>query len=171
MDNVYCCGRTVAIRSVSPSDAEAIAAIYNNYVLNTAISFETEAVTAGEMRRRIEEISREYPYFVAESGGRVVGYCYAHEWKSRPAYCRTWETTVYIDEQARHLHLGRRLMDRLIDECRGRECRALIACITGDNVASIAFHRGLGFEQVSLFKEVGFKFGRYLDVVDYELLL
>lgn len=53
MDNVYCCGRTVAIRSVSPSDADAIAAIYNNYVLNTAISFETEAVTAGEMRRRI----------------------------------------------------------------------------------------------------------------------
>lgn len=171
MDNINSCGQPVAIRPVRPSDAGVIAAIYNNYVLNTDISFDTEAVSTEEMRARIMEISRKYPYFVAECGGKVAGYCYAHEWKSRPAYCRSWETTVYIDERVRHLHLGRHLMDRLIAECRGRGCRALIACITGGNEASIAFHRGLGFEQVSLFKEVGFKFGRYLDVVDYELLL
>lgn len=171
MDNIHCCEQAVAIRPVQPSDADAIASIYNNYVLNTAISFETEAVTVEEMRSRIMEISRKYPYFVAECDGKVAGYCYAHEWKSRPAYYRTWETTVYIDERIRHLHLGHRLMDKLVEECRGRECHALIACITGDNEASIAFHRSLGFEQVSLFKEVGFKFGRYLDVVDYELLL
>ena len=62
-------------------------------------------------------------------------------------------------------------MEKLVDECRRRGFKALIACITGENEASIAFHRRLGFEQVSLFRSVGYKHGRWLDVVDMELLL
>ncbi len=164
-------GVDVTVRSVSPSDAEAIADIYNEYVLNTTISFETEALTAEAMRSRISGLACKYPYFVAERDGRVAGYCYAHEWKERAAYGRTWETTVYVAPGHKHCHIGEMLMERLIEECRRLGCHVLIACITGDNEASIAFHRRLGFEQVSRFREVGFKFGRYLDVVDYELSL
>ncbi|MCM1504572.1 MAG: GNAT family N-acetyltransferase [Muribaculum sp.] len=161
----------VTVRSVAPSDAEAIAEIYNEYVVNTAISFETEALSVEAMRGRVADLACKYPYFVAEADGRVVGYCYAHNWKERAAYGKTWETTVYVDSSKKHCHIGEILMDRLIEECRRAGCHALIACITGNNSASIAFHQRLGFKQVSMFKEVGFKFGRYLDIVDYELML
>ena len=159
------------IREVTPHDADAITAIYNEYILHSTISFETEPLTPEAMRDRIAHIADHYPYFVAEEAGTVVGYCYAHPWKERAAYGHTLETTVYLSPLGQNKGLGRELMLRLIEECRRQGYRALIACITGNNEASRAFHARLGFEQVSLFKEVGHKFGQWLDVVDYELLL
>ncbi len=163
--------RVISIRRVTTADAGPIAEIYNEYVLNTSVTFDTEPLGVDAMSRRIDGLASEYPYFVAECDGHIVGYCYAHRWKERVAYSLTWETTVYVDSKVRHSHIGELLMERLIEECRHAGCHALIACITGDNSASIAFHKRLGFEQVSRYREVGFKFGRYLDVVDYELML
>lgn len=160
------------IREVKPQDdAAAITAIYNEYILHSTISFETEPLTVEAMRDRIAHIAAECPYFVAEEEGVITGYCYAHPWKERAAYGHTFETTVYLSPEYQSKGIGRQLMSRLIDECRRRGYRALIACITGNNEASRTFHARLGFEQVSLFKEVGYKFGQWLDVVDYELLL
>lgn len=159
------------IRSVTASDAAAIAAIYNEYVLHTTISFETELVSNAAMQKRIIQIAADYPYLVAEEGGRIIGYCYAHPWKERAAYFRTWETTVYLHPQHQGRGIGIRLMQELIDRCRAAGCHALIACITADNTASREFHRRLGFSQVSHFPQVGSKFGRLLDVVDYQLIL
>lgn len=160
------------IRNVLPSDAPAITAIYNRYILDTTISFETEALSSETMLQRINDISGEYPYYVyATPDGTIGGYCYAHRWKEREAYSRTLETTIYLAPEFQHLGIGRRLMQHLIDECRKRGFVALIACITGGNEASIGLHKALGFEQRSHFKNVGMKFGRMLDVVDLELLL
>lgn len=159
------------IRGVELSDAKAIADIYNRYVTESVISFETEPLTEDEMRLRIADISSGFPYFVWEQDGEIAGYCYAHPWKERAAYGRTLETTVYLAPQYTRRGIGSRLMARLIEECRAAGYRALIACITGGNEASIALHRELGFRQVSCFEKVGFKFGRELDVVDMELLL
>ena len=159
------------IRRVTPADAPAIADIYNHYVVNTVVSFETEPVTVEAMRRRIGSLSADYPYFVCEEEGVIAGYCYAHAWKERAAYAHTFETTVYLSPQCRGCGVGRRLMERLIAECRLCGCHALIACITACNTASRAFHERLGFRQVSLFRSVGFKHGSLLDVADYELLL
>lgn len=159
------------IRRVAAEDAAGIANIYNVYVTRSTASFEVEPVGVDSMRQRVEQISAHYPYWVYETGGRVVGYCYAHEWKERPAYRCTYETTVYVAEDYVGRGIGRQLMERLIDSCRLCECRVLIACITAENEASIAMHRKLGFEPVSRFREVGRKFGRWLDVVDCELLL
>ena len=162
----------ITIREARPDDAKAIAAIYNVYVCGTTISFETEPVSDEEMRRRITELTGQYPYFVAETAdGNIAGYCYAHEWKTRPAYRHTWETTVYVDERQKHGHIGKLLMEKLIETCKGRQCHALIACITSENEASRRFHERLGFTLVSEFKGVGFKFGRWLGVADYELIL
>ncbi|HJG88988.1 GNAT family N-acetyltransferase [Barnesiella viscericola] len=161
----------MTIREVTQHDAAAIAAIYNDYILHSTISFETEPLTVEAMRDRIAHIAADYPYFVAEEEGVVTGYCYAHPWKERAAYGHTLETTVYLSPQSQSRGLGKQLMQRLIGECRRRDYRALIACITGNNEISRAFHARLGFIQVSLFKEVGYKFGQWLDVVDYELLL
>lgn len=123
------------------------------------------------MLRRMHDIVPAYPYLVGEADGRVVGYCYAHPWKERPAYGHTLETTIYLSPGYTGRGLGRQLMLRLIDDCRALpHCRALIACITAENRASCVLHCRLGFEQVSCFRSVGHKFGRWLDVVDYELL-
>lgn len=157
------------IRPVTPHDAAAIAALYNHYVLHTTASFEEEAVPVEAMRRRIEETAARWPYLVWEEQGRVAGYCYAHPWKARPAYRHTLETTVYLDPACTGRGIGTRLMHALIGECRGRGAHALVACITADNTASRRLHERLGFRQVSEFHEVGFKHGRWLGVVDYEL--
>ena len=77
------------IRPVRVTDAPAIAAIYNEYVLHTTISFETEPLTEEAMRNRIAHYSAQYPYLVDEREGVIVGYCYAHPWKERAAYFRS----------------------------------------------------------------------------------
>lgn len=159
------------IRKVSLSDAAAIAAIYNEYVRHTTISFETDALSEADMRSRIAHVSSSFPYLVNEEEGRITGYCYAHPWKDRAAYAATWETTVYLHPLSKGRGIGTRLMQELIRQCREAGCHSLIACITADNAASCLFHERLGFSRVSHFPEVGRKFGQLLDVVDYQLLL
>jgi phosphinothricin acetyltransferase len=123
------------------------------------------------MHERIKGIAEGFPYFVDMEDGEMAGYCYAHPWKERAAYQYTLETTVYISPKYQHRGIGSKLMKRLIAECRSQGFHSLIACITAGNKASNALHEKLGFRQVSEFKEVGMKFDRWLDVVDYELIL
>ena len=159
------------IRPVELSDSNAITEIYNHYILNSVASFETEALSIEMMRNRISEISVNFPYFVCEIDGDIAGYCYAHPWKERAAYRFTLETTVYISPQHLHEGIGRILMEGLINSCTERGFHALIACITGNNEASIALHKKIGFKKVSHFEKVGYKHNQILDVVDYQLLL
>lgn len=159
------------IRKVRLSDAEEIAQIYNRYVTESTATFETVPVSAEEMKKRIGDISMRFPYFVWEQDGRVLGYSYAHPWKERAAYSMTLETTVYVAMDAARHGVGKSLMHKLTDECRSLGFHALVACITAENLPSISLHSKLGFTEVSRFHEVGFKFGRWLDIVDMELLL
>ena len=159
------------IRRVELRDAGAVAAIYNEYVEHSVVTFETEPLREEDMHIRIAEITAHFPYFVYEQEGEIVGYCYAHPWKQRAAYKHTLETTVYLARGNEGKGIGKALMQRLIEECRRDGYRALIACITEGNAASDALHLKLGFRQVSHFEKVGLKFGRWLDVIDYELLL
>ena len=149
---------------------QASAAINNHYVMHSDASFDTEPTDGETMRQRIAAIAAACPYFVCEEEGEVVGYCFAHPWKARPAYGLTLETTVYLAPGHTGKGIGRALMLQLIEACR-RGIHVLIACITGGNRPSIALHEALGFQAVSHFREVGRKFGRWLDVVDYELIL
>ena len=159
------------IRKVDLEDAEAITAIYNEYVINSTATFETEPVAVEDMRERITQISANFPYFVYEIDNEVVGYCYAHLWKERAAYRYTLETTVYLSTKHIGKGIGRLLMQRLIEKCRESGYHALIACITKGNETSYALHAKLGFKQVAGYEQVGRKFNRWLGVVDYELLL
>ena len=162
----------LTIRPVKEADSEAIAGIYNYYVRETTVTFDEEPLTVARMRERVAGISRSWPYLVAEDAGEIIGYCYVHPWKEKIAYGRTLETTVYLRSGMTSRGVGRRLMETLIGECRSRGgIHSLIACITTENEGSRRFHASLGFEEVSHFREVGYKFGRYLDVTDMELLL
>lgn len=163
--------KEIEIRPVRDEDFPAIAEIYNYYVLKGEQTFETEAVTAEEMQRRAFLITIDFHYLVAVSDGKILGFCYAHRWKERAAYGNTLETSIYLSRDARHRGIGKLLMDRIIELCRQDGYRVLIACITGNNTESIEFHKSLGFTQASHFHNVGFKHGKWLDVVDLELQL
>ncbi|MBD5387259.1 N-acetyltransferase [bacterium] len=157
------------IRKVDPArDTREIAEIYRWYVENTTASFELIPLSEEKMLQRIKDIASDFPYYVWEEGGNILGYCYAHRWKSFPAYDITLETTIYLRPEARGRGIGRRLMDKLIAECRAARYTSLIACITAENTESCRFHESLGFLPVSRFRNVGKKFGRLLDVVDYQ---
>ena len=160
------------VRPVRLADAAAVARIYNEYVVNTTISFEICPVSVEEMECRIHDISSVFPFFVYETeNGCVIGYCYAHKWKERAAYNETVETTIYCSSTYQSKGIGSALMQELVSECKRMGYYALIACITGDNHNSIRFHQKFGFKKVSHFEKVGTKFGQKLDVCDFELLL
>lgn len=159
------------IRTVNINDAQAIASIYNEYILHTCITFETEAIDVSDMARRIKGIASAYPYFVYEEKGEILGYCYVHCWKEKQAYQQTAETTVYVKSGHGKKGIGTALMQQLIEASRQAGFHVLIACITCPNEASVKLHEKLGFSQVSRFHEVGRKFGQWLDIYDFQLIL
>ncbi|HEX2862131.1 MAG TPA: arsinothricin resistance N-acetyltransferase ArsN1 family B [Lacunisphaera sp.] len=160
------------IRPATPADAAAIAGIYNHYVLHTVVTFEEEPITNAEMARRITEVTEGgRPWFVWEESGRVLGYSYASAWKSRCSYRFSLETTVYLEQGATGRGLGTKLYTALIDTLRTTKTHALIASVALPNAGSVALHEKLGFKNIGQFKEVGWKFDRWLDVGYWELLL
>jgi L-amino acid N-acyltransferase YncA len=163
---------TVEIRQVEQRDAEAIAKIYNHYVLNTVITFEEIAVRVEEMATRIQQIrSANYPWLVAEENGVVVGYAYASTWKARAAYRHTLESTVYVDAKLVGKGIGRKLYDALFAILREKSIHIVIGVIALPNEASIILHEKFGMHKAAHFSEVGFKFNRWLDVGYWQVTL
>lgn len=160
------------IRPIHIEDAAALAAIYNHYIEHSTATFDTEPLSDRQMLSRLEAIVGRYPGYVSLSGaGELQGYAYAHPWKEKAAYRYTLETTIYLASRFVGQGIGRALLSHLVEGCRREGYRSLIACITQGNVASEALHRKVGFRPVSRFVQVGTKFGRWIDVADYQLLL
>lgn len=155
----------VTIRAAEPRDAAAIAALYNHYVETTIVTFEEEPVSSEEMVRRIEEVRADsLPWLVAEQDGRVVGYASSRKWKSRSAYRFAVEVTVYVAPGNARSGIGSRLYSGLFPLLEARGIHAVIAGIALPNEASVALHEKFGMRKVAHFPEVGFKFGRWIDV-------
>jgi L-amino acid N-acyltransferase YncA len=158
--------QALRIRPVTIEDAEAIARIYGHYVSNTTISFEEQPVGAAEMAARITEVvSASLPWLVADQGvERLVGYAYAGKWKGRCAYRHSVESSVYLDPACTGQGIGTRLYQALLQILREQSIHVVIGGIGLPNPASVALHERLGFTKVAHFKEVGYKFGRWIDV-------
>lgn len=159
------------IRDARPDDARAISEIYNVYILNSTVTFETEALSVNEMQNRIEKISREFPYFVHESGGVIDGYCYVHQLGERAAYRGSVEISIYLSHGSTGKGIGSKLFGYMLEECRRRGYRAVFSLVAEGNEASKAISRKFGFEKVGCLRSAGLKFGKLLDLVYYELLL
>ena len=154
------------IRPAASADMPAIAAIYAEAVRNGTATFETDSPDAAKMEARWQSlIDRGYPYLVADNGG-VLGYAYAGPFHARAAYRHTVEDSVYLDAGARGTGVGTGLLTTLIAEAEARGFRQMIAAI-GDsaNAASIRLHARCGFRPVGTYRDVGWKLGRWLDVV------
>lgn len=160
------------IRSATTADSEAITRIYNHYIRESVITFEENDVGAREMAGRIEEtMGATLPWLVAEDQGVVVGYAYASKWKARSAYRFAVESTVYLDQKYTGRGVGTKLYQELLGILRAKSLHVVIGGIAQPNPASVALHERLGFEKVAHFKEVGFKFGRRVDVGYWQLFL
>ncbi|MFA9414511.1 MULTISPECIES: N-acetyltransferase family protein [unclassified Streptococcus] len=154
------------IRPATPADAAALVAIYAPYVTDTAITFEIEVPSASDFAQRIHTISQQFPYLVAEgTDGALLGYAYASSYKNRAAYDWTVELSVYVDQTVRHHGIGKALYDELERQLVAMGIVNFLACIALPNEPSIAFHLKRGYEQVAHFKEVGYKFDQWHDIV------
>ena len=158
------------IRPVKLADSEQITEIYNFYVLNTHHTFETEPVSSEEMRERIREIVKNYPYFVTEENGEILAYTYAAQYKSRCAYKSSIEVSIYVKNGIRGKGFGTKLYQKLFGELEKTDVHAIIAGIALPNDASVRLHEKFGFEKVAHFREVGFKFYKWIDVGYWELI-
>lgn len=163
---------TLRVRSALPTDADAIARIYNYYIHNTVITFEEETVSPQAMAVRIADVQNaSLPWLVAECDDIVVGYAYANRWKVRSAYRHSVETTIYLEHGREGRGIGKQLYSKLLTQLRSRGIHVAIGGAALPNEASATLHEKLGFERVATFRQVGFKHGRWIDVAYWQLVL
>jgi phosphinothricin acetyltransferase len=155
------------VRASTEADMARCAEIYAHHVLHGTASFEIDPPDLAEMKkRRAAVLELGLPHLVAERAGRVVGYAYAGNWRPRPAYRFSVEDSIYIDKDAVGQGVGKALLPALIEQCTAAGKRQMVAVI-GDSAQhpSIRLHAACGFEMVGTLRNIGFKFGRWLDSV------
>ena len=155
------------VRPASEADAPALAAIYGDAVLHGFGTFEEVAPSPADMdtrRKAVQDMG--LPYLVAEQDGKVLGFAYAGPFRPRAAYRYTLEDSVYVSPEAKGKGVGRAVLSAVIEACEALGVRQLMAVIgDSENSGSIGLHRSLGFEQTGVGRSVGFKHGRWVDIV------
>ena len=155
------------ILAATVTDLNQVQRIYAHSVRTGLGTFEEEPPTVEEMRQRFTALKeRNFPFLVSEIDGRIAGYAYAGSFRPRTAYRHTCESSVYVAHDMHRRGVARALMQQVIADCQVLGQRQMLAVI-GDsgNLASIGLHAALGFQHVGMFKDVGFKFERWVDVV------
>ena len=159
--------RTMIVRTAAPADVPAIAAIYGHHVLCGLGTFEETPPSEADMGARLAAVqAKSLPYLVAETEGAVLGFAYAAPFRPRSAYRFTAEDSVYVAPDAIGQGVGRALLSAVIQACEALGVRQLAAVIGDtDNAASIGLHTALGFERTGASRSVGYKHGRWVDIV------
>jgi len=166
-----CPSASITIRSARKSDLKIINDIYNHYVLHSTCTYQEEPEPMSGRRNWFARHGSKHPITVATQNGEVVGWGSLSAYHSRCAYRHTVENSVYVHYEHHRRGIGSLLLKDLV--ARGRKVghRAIIAAIDADQTGSIELHSKFGFKNVGRFRQVGFKFGRWLDVIYMELLL
>ena len=154
----------LTIRQASLDDLEDITDIYNEAILKSVATFDTETKTLEEQKIWFEEHGPDNPIVVSEENGNIVGWAALSKYSTRCAYSNTAEISLYVKEDHQGNGIGRKLMDFIIQEGEKTNIHAILARITDGNEVSIHLHKTAGFELVGVLKEVGQKFGKRLDV-------
>jgi phosphinothricin acetyltransferase len=161
----------IELRPACPGDLADIAEIYNEAILNTVATFDTEIRSEGEMRSWYDDHGERYPMIVCLSEGATVGYASLIEYSPKKAYAASAVVSVYIESGSRGNGYGRSLLAAIIDAAARSGFHSLIARITEGNDVSVHLFESFGFEYIGRLREVGTKFGRLLDVDLYQKIL
>ena len=159
--------KTLTIRPGKEDDVPRITEIYNHYVANTPISFDVEPTSA---KQRLTswfgkyQLSGPYRLLVAIQYNKVIGYASSSQFRSKAAYCTSVESSIYIDPNELGNGFGTQLYHALFEQLETEGVHRAYGGVTIPNDASIALHKKLGFKEIGVFSEVGYKFGRYYDV-------
>ncbi|KAA3609064.1 MAG: N-acetyltransferase [Planctomycetota bacterium] len=160
------------IRPAVAEDAAALAALYGGFVRESSASFETEAPDAEVMAERLAEVRcHRLPWLVFEQQGELLGFAFATPWKSRQAYARSVEASVYVQAEAHGRGIGSQLFAALLEHLTRLQIHAVVGGIALPNPVSIALVEKFGFEKVAHFREIGRKFDRWVDVAYWQRLL
>ena len=155
---------SIQIRRAVPADVEAITAIYNEAILTTTATFDTEPKTAAERLEWLKAHDERHPILVAVVEVTIAGWASLSRWSDRPAYDDTAETSFYVRSEYRGRGIGRMLKDAIIEEARRLHFHTLIARVAEGSQESLHLNESAGFVHVGTMKQVGRKFGKLLDV-------
>ncbi len=161
----------LTIRRATTADLAAITEIYNDAVINTTATFDTQTKTLDERKSWFLKHGTKYPIMVAEDDNHVIGWASLSRWSDRLAYADTTEISLYVHKNQRGKGIGRRLMTAILDEGRRASLHVVIARIVEGNDLSSYLHESAGFWQVGTMKEVGRKFGKLLDINIMQIIL
>ena len=156
---------SLSIRPVKISDATACLNLYSKYVINSAVSFEIAPPSIDEFEHRIEDISKRFPYFIAEENGVFAGYAYASAYRDRLAYQWNVEVSIYVEDYKKKSGVASKLYTELFAELERIQICKAFAVIALPNDASIGFHHKMGFEKFATYKNVGFKLNQWHNVL------
>lgn len=159
------------IRKAQTEDIPAILRIYNHSVLHSAATFDLEPQTLEYRQEWFSHYGDHYPLIVALWNGIVAGYSSLSQFRTKPAYDPTVELSVYIDEAYQHRGIATSLITEILQLGRTRGFHSVISGITAGNNTSLRLHEKFGFQRIGSFREVGWKFGQWQDVLFYQLFL
>ena len=160
----------IKIRSANDTDQQAIMEIYNDAVVHTTATFDTEQRSIESQMEWFRKHKKNHPVFVAEKNNEVVGWASLSPWSDRCAYDTTVEVSVYIHKNFRGQGIGSKLLEIVTLEGKKFNNHTVISRITQGNEVSIHLHEKLGYRHIGVMKEVGFKFGKFLDVQLMQLI-
>ena len=162
----------IKIRLAESSDLDAMLGIYNDAIINTTAVYDYQPRTSDSQRQWFEtKQAQRFPVFVAHDGATIIGFGSFGPFRPWPAYQFTVENSLYVDSTQRRKGAGTALLASLLNAARTAGYHAMVAGIDATNEASLALHRKAGFEPVAHFREVGWKFERWLDLVFMERML
>lgn len=159
------------IRTAVPEDAQAILSIYEPYIINTAITFETVTIPEAQFKERMARIQTQFPWLVYEIDGKVVGYAYASYYRERAAFAWDCECSVYVAEEAHRKGIATKLYLELFDRLKAQGYYNVYAFITYPHDSSVELHKKFGFREVGVFSKTGYKMGRWWDLMVMEMAL
>jgi L-amino acid N-acyltransferase YncA len=160
----------IRFEAVTETILPELLAIYNHYIKNSTATFHIEPMTMAEMRELVF-LQAPYQSYAIYQGTKLAGYCILHQYKKRPSYNDTAEITIYLKPEASGQQIGTQAVQFLETQARQAQFHSLIASICGENEPSIRLFERNGYQKCAHYREIGYKFSRYLDVVDYQKLL
>lgn len=162
----------IEVRQATENDLPAMLEIYNDIIANTTAVWHYEPHTLAMRKEWFEQRKQQgFPVFVAMENAVMLGFSSIGPFRPWPGYSKTVENSVYVAANARGKGVGKLLMQPLIDAAKELKLHAIVAGIDAENEVSIALHKKFGFEEVAHFKEVGWKFERWLDLKFLELII